>query len=321
MDANFEGSEGMKIHRQGEIISSLRRPVVTSGTFDGVHIGHQKIFDRLKELAREVDGETIVLTFWPHPRLVLKGDNNSLKLLNTFDEKASLLEKAGIDHLVQMPFTEEFSHLSPWEYVQQILVDKLNTKFLIIGYDHRFGRTREGGFDYLQTHAADFGFQVEEIPRQDIDDIGVSSTKIRQALATGDVATANTYLGRPYQITGMVVDGDKIGRGLGFPTANIKVAEHYKLIPDDGIYAVQVFYNTQRYGGMLYIGNRPTLAKTNKTIEVNIFNFDQNIYGKQLTVSFIERIRGDMTLDGLEALTVQLQKDQESALTILKNNS
>ncbi len=308
----------MKIHRQGEINSPLRRPVVTSGTFDGVHIGHQKILGRLKELAREVNGETVVLTFWPHPRLVLTSNNNSLKLLNTFDEKAALLEQAGIDHLVQMPFTEEFSHLSPQKYVQRILIDKLRTEFLVIGYDHRFGQNREGGFDYLQANAADFGFQVEEIPRQDIDDIGVSSTKIRQALETGDVTTANIYLGRPYEITGTVVDGDKIGRGLGFPTANISVAESYKLIPDDGIYAVQVLHKDQRYGGMLYIGNRPTLAKTNKTIEVNIFDFDQNIYGKPLTVSFIERIRGDMTLNSLDELTAQLQKDRTSALTILK---
>jgi len=308
----------MKIHRQGEVHPQPKHPVVTSGTFDGVHIGHQKILRRLKELARDVNGETVVLTFWPHPRLVLNGDENSLKLLNTFDEKAALLEQAGIDHLVQMPFTEEFSHLSPREYVQRILVDKLKTEFLIIGYDHRFGRNREGGFDYLQANAADFGFQVEEIPRQDIDDIGVSSTKIRQALETGDVATAHTYLGRPYEITGMVVDGDKIGRGMGFPTANISIAEKYKLIPDDGIYAVQVLYQEQQYGGMLYIGNRPTLAKTNKTIEVNIFDFDQTIYGERLAVSFIERIRGDMTLTGLEALTAQLQKDRASALTILK---
>ncbi|MEO0333726.1 MAG: riboflavin kinase, partial [Bacteroidota bacterium] len=210
----------MKIHRQGKIDVPPRQPVVTSGTFDGVHFGHQKILARLKELAQEANGETVVLTFWPHPRLVLQGTESSLKLLNTFEEKAHLLEQAGIDHLVQMPFTEEFSHLSPHDYVQRILVDQLGTKFLVIGYDHRFGRNREGNFDYLQQHANSFGFQVEEIPRQDIDDIGVSSTKIRKALNSGDVASAKLYLGRPYEISGIVVGGDKIGRNLGFPTAN-----------------------------------------------------------------------------------------------------
>ncbi len=311
----------MKIHRQGKIDIPPRRPVVTSGTFDGVHVGHQKILARLKELAQEANGETVVLTFWPHPRLVLQGVESSLKLLNTFEEKADLLEQAGIDHLVQMPFTEEFSHLSPHDYVQRILVDQLGTKFLVIGYDHRFGRNREGNFDYLQQHANSFGFQVEEIPRQDIDDIGVSSTKVRKALNSGDVASARLYLGRPYQITGPVVGGDKIGRGLGFPTANIAVQENYKLIPTDGIYAVEVIVQNKRFGGMLYIGNRPTLAGKNKTIEVNIFDFDQDIYGRQITVTFLEHIRGDMTLDSLEALTIQLEKDRTAALAILQNNS
>jgi len=311
----------MKIHHQGQIQVPPQRPVVTSGTFDGVHIGHQKILNRLQELAKEVGGETVVLTFWPHPRLVLKDDKSSLKLLNTFDEKAHLLEQAGIDHLVQIPFTEEFSQLSPEEYVQRILIDQLGTKFLVIGYDHRFGRNREGDFDYLKQNATDFGFQVEEIPRQDIDDIGVSSTKIRESLETGSVALAHSYLGRCYQISGTVVDGDKIGRGLGFPTANVSVEEKYKLIPADGIYAVHVFLEEQRFGGMLYIGNRPTLAGKTKTIEVNIFDFDQDIYGQKLTVLFLEHIRGDMTLDGLPALTAQLEKDRTNALAILRNNS
>lgn len=308
----------MIVHRQGTIHPQPHRPVVTSGTFDGVHVGHQKILNRLKEVAQEVGGETVVLTFWPHPRMVLRANENSLKLLNTFEEKAQLLRQVGIDHLVQIPFTGEFANLSSQEYVQRILVEKLNTKFLIIGYDHRFGHNREGGIEYLQANAANFGFRVEEIPRQDIDDIGVSSTKIRQALETGDVTTANTYLGRTYEISGTVVDGDKIGRGLGFPTANIDVTEKYKLIPADGIYAVYVFLQNKRYGGMLYIGNRPTLAGRNKTIEVNIFDFDRNIYGEKLTISFLERIRGDMTLNSLDELTSQLEKDRTSALTVLQ---
>ena len=311
----------MKIHREGEVYEQPRHPVVTSGTFDGVHIGHQKILKRLKELAQEVDGETVVLTFWPHPRLVLRPDDDSLKLLNTFEEKAVLLQQAGIDHLVQIPFTEDFSRLSSQEYVQQLLVEKLGTQYLVIGYDHRFGRNREGGFDYLKSNAPSFGFQVEEIPRQDIDDIGVSSTKIRQSLISGNVSVANVYLGRAYEISGSVVSGDKIGRGLGFPTANIQVSETYKLIPADGIYAVRVQHQEKSYGGMLYIGNRPTLQGKAKTIEVNIFNFEQDIYGDSLTVSFLERIRGDMTLKSLEELTTQLVKDRSAALAILKNNS
>ena len=310
----------MKIHRQGRIQHTPQHPVVTSGTFDGVHIGHQKILNRVKELAKQVNGETVVLTFWPHPRLILKGDENSLKLLNTFDEKAALLEQAGIDHLVQIPFTKEFSQLSPDDYVQQILVNQLGTKFLVIGYDHRFGQNRVGDFNYLQQNAPRYGFEVEEIPRQDIDDIGVSSTKIRQALGSGNVTSAHSYLGRHYQLSGTVVDGDKIGRGLGFPTANISIEEDYKLIPSDGIYAVQVFWQDQRFGGMLYIGNRPTLAGKNKTIEVNIFDFNQNIYGQQLTISFLEHIRGDMMLNNLEELTAQLKKDQAAALAVLRNS-
>lgn len=311
----------MKIHRQGEIHPRPQHPVVTSGTFDGVHVGHQKILNRLKELAREVNGETVVLTFWPHPRLVLHPEDDSLKLLNTFEEKAALLREAGIDHLVQIPFTEEFSRLSSQEFVQQVLVEKLGTQYLVIGYDHRFGRNREGGFEYLKENADFFGFQVEEIPRQDIDDIGISSTEIRQSLEIGDIAPANLHLGRPYEISGTVVSGERIGRNLGFPTANIRVEEKFKLIPADGIYAVRVRHQHNTYGGMLYIGNRPTLQGKTQSIEVNIFDFDQDIYGESLTVSFLARIRGDMTLSGLEALTAQLEKDRASALAILKNNS
>lgn len=312
----------MKIHRQGEVYQRPRHPVVTSGTFDGVHIGHQKILNRLKELAREADGETVVLTFWPHPRLVLRPDDTSLKLLSTFEEKVALLEQAGIDHLIQIPFTEEFSQLSSQAFVQQVLVEKIGTQYLVIGYDHRFGRNREGGFEYLTENADLFGFRVEEISRQDIDDIAVSSTKIRQALETGDIATANTYLGRPYEMNGTVVSGDKIGRRLGYPTANLAIAEKYKLIPADGIYAVRVYHQQQKYEGMLYIGNRPTLEGKRKTIEVNIFDFDQDIYDESLTVNFIARIRGDMTLNSLEALADQLAKDRVAARSILlKDNS
>ncbi len=189
----------MKIHRQGHIQIPPQRPVVTSGTFDGVHIGHQKILNRLQELAKEVDGETVVLTFWPHPRLVLKGDESALKLLNTFEEKARLLEQVGIDHLVQIPFTEEFSQLSPDEYVQHILVDQLGAKFLVIGYDHRFGRNRQGDFEYLLQNAPAFGFQVEEIPRQDIDDIGVSSTKIQASVGNWGCCYGPFVPGRYYR--------------------------------------------------------------------------------------------------------------------------
>lgn len=308
----------MKVHRGDASFAPPRAAVVTSGTFDGVHVGHQKILNRLKELARETGGETVVVTYWPHPRIVLYPDDPAIQLLTTFDEKLALLEALGIDHLVQIPFTKEFSQLSSDAFVRQVLVDKIGTHQLVIGYDHHFGRNREGGFDYLKEHADEYGFAVEEIPRQDVDQVGVSSTKIRRALEAGQVHTASEYLGRPYRLTGTVIKGDQLGRQLGYPTANLKVDSPHKLIPADGIYAVHVEHNGQRYEGMLYIGHRPTIQGTSRNIEVNIFAFDQDIYGNALRVDLLARTRGDMTFDGLEALAAQLAKDEKEVVALLK---
>lgn len=311
----------MKVHRGDASFAPPRAAVVTSGTFDGVHVGHQKILNRLKELARETGGETVVVTYWPHPRIVLYPDDPAVQLLTTFDEKLALLEALGIDHLVQIPFTKEFSQLSSDAFVRQVLVDKIGTRHLVIGYDHHFGRNREGGFDYLKEHADEYGFTVEEIPRQDVDQVGVSSTKIRKALEVGQVHTAREYLGRPYRLTGTVIKGDQIGRQLGYPTANLRIDSPHKLIPADGIYAVHVEHQGQRYEGMLYIGHRPTIQGTSCNIEVNLFAFDQDIYGDALRVDLLARTRGDMTFDGLEALAAQLAKDEKEVVALLKEHT
>jgi riboflavin kinase / FMN adenylyltransferase len=309
----------MKIYHGIDDFSKLNYAVVTSGTFDGVHLGHQKIFGRLIEIARRYQGETVVLTFWPHPRLVLHPEDDSLKLLNTFEEKAAFLKDHGIDHLIRIPFTKEFSQLTSEQFIRQILVDTIGTKKLVIGYDHHFGKNREGSFEQLKQNAPKYGFEVEEIPRQDVDHVGVSSTKIRKALEEGDIETATHFLGKPYSLTGRVVAGDKLGRLMGYPTANIEIDTKYKLIPMDGIYAVTVLHEHSTYGGMLYIGNRPTINGTKQNIEVNIFGFNKDIYGESLTIYIHRLIRGDIKFNDLEALKDQLHLDEQASLAILKN--
>ncbi len=249
----------MKIHKGLDSIQPIRNAVVTIGTFDGVHIGHQEILQRLKEIASKIEGETVVITFWPHPRLVLFPNDDSLKLLSTFEEKAEILLKLGIDHLVAIPFTKEFSNLTSEQFTRQVLLEKIGTKRLVIGYDHRFGKNREGSFEHLKANEKEYGFKVEEISKQEIDNIAVSSTKIRKALEIGDVKTANSYLGQHYSLSGKVVEGNRIGRTIGFPTANIDIAEKFKLVPADGVYAVKVSLAEGSFQGMLNIGNRPTI--------------------------------------------------------------
>lgn len=309
----------MKIYHSPGDFTRLPFAVVTSGTFDGVHLGHRKILDRVKEIAARHQGETVVITFWPHPRLVLKPEEQTLKLLNTFEEKAELLKEQGIQHLVRIPFTKEFSQLSSLEFVHRILIDAIGTRKLVIGYDHHFGKNREGSFELLRANAPQLGFDVEEIPAQDIDHVTVSSSKIRRALESGDVTTASHFLGRSYSITGLVVKGDKLGRVMGYPTANISIESHFKLVPADGIYAVRVLHGDRRYGGMLYIGNRPTVAGIKRSIEVNIFDFDSDIYGETLTVTFERLLRTDSKFRDLEALKQQLHLDKQLALEALKS--
>jgi riboflavin kinase/FMN adenylyltransferase len=307
----------MKIYHGIDDFVRLNYAVVTSGTFDGVHVGHQTILSRLRETAAKNGGETVVITFWPHPRLVLHPEDTSLKLLNTFEEKAALLKAQGIHHLVRIPFTKEFSQLSSEEFITQIIVNTIGTRKLVIGHDHHFGKNREGSFEQLLADGPKYGFEVEEIPRQDIDNVGVSSTKIRMALEEGDIDTATHFLGNFYSLTGRVVMGDKLGRLLGYPTANIEVDTAYKLIPADGIYAVTVDHASKRYKGMLYIGNRPTVNGVKRNIEVNLFDFAQDIYGESLTVHFHKLIRGDIKFADLEALKTQLHLDKIAAMKIL----
>lgn len=307
----------MKIYHSLDDFTRLNYGVVTSGTFDGVHLGHQKILHRLQEISNKNNGESVVITFWPHPRMILRPTDLSLKLLNTFEEKAELLRQQNIDHLIRIPFTKEFSQLTSQEFITNILVKTIGTKKLVIGYDHRFGKNREGSFEQLKLNGPTYGFDVEEIPQQDIDHVAVSSSKIRKALESGDIDTATHFLGRPYSLTGRVIKGDKLGRVLGFPTANIDLDAHDKLIPTEGIYAVRVTYEKTVYGGMLYIGTRPTVDGSKRSIEVNIFNFEKEIYGESLQVSFIKLLRMDSKFHDLESLKEQLHKDKESALLAL----
>lgn len=307
----------MKIYEGLADFPPLRYAVVTSGTFDGGHLGHQKILLRLKDIALKKNGETVLITFWPHPRMVVNSEKKTLRLLSTFEEKVSLLEKFGVDHLVIIPFTEAFSQLSSQEFIQTVLVDQIHTQCLVIGYDHKFGKNREGSFEYLKTHAADFGFEVEEISRQDVDDSGVSSTKIRKALEQGDVKTAARYLGRPYELDGKVVKGQQLGRSIGFPTANIQVESEFKLLPKDGVYAVMVVMEQDQYRAMLNIGNRPTVQGNEKTVEAHLLGFEGDLYGKQLQVLFIDFIREQQDFGSLEALRQQLVLDKNNVNLLL----
>lgn len=308
----------MKIHQGLNAIQPIRNAVVTIGTFDGVHIGHREILQRLKEIALKNNGETVVVTFWPHPRLVLFPDDDSLKLLSTFEEKAEILLNLGIDHLVAIPFTKEFSNLTSEQFTRRVLLEKIGTKRLVIGYDHRFGKNREGSFEHLKANEKEYGFKVEEISKQEIDNIAVSSTKIRKALEIGDVKTANSYLGQHYSLSGKVVEGNRIGRKIGFPTANIEILEKFKLVPADGVYAVKVSIEDRAYQGMLNIGNRPTIGDDKRSIECNIFNFSADIYNSKIKVELIERVRAELKFDNVEQLKQQLEMDQLLVKSFLK---
>lgn len=307
----------MRIYEGTDHFGKVNNPVVTSGTFDGVHLGHQKILKRIRTIADEIGGETILITFWPHPRLVLYPNEHNLRLLTTFEEKTKLLKDFGIDHLLTIPFTKEFAALSSAEFIQQILVDTIKTRKLVIGYDHRFGKNREGGFDYLKANMHHFGFELEEISREDVDNVGVSSTKIRKALEEGKVEVANEYLGRPYELNGIIIKGQQLGRAIGFPTANIHIPHDYKLIPCDGAYAVTANVEGETHQGMLNIGNRPTVNGNSQTIEVNLFDFDGDLYDKRIAVQLKAYLRPEVKFSDLDELKGQLQQDKEAALKLL----
>jgi riboflavin kinase/FMN adenylyltransferase len=299
----------MQIHYGTENFPLLFATIVTAGTFDGVHLGHQKILNRLHETARKTNRESVVITYHPHPRIVL-GKDKDLKLLTTLDEKITLLEKAGVNHLVIVSFNKEFSELSSEEFIQEILIKKLHTTVLIIGYDHRFGKNREGSFEYLKENSGNYGFEIEEIPAQEIDEITVSSSKIRKALTEGNITLANELLQRPYTLSGTVVKGKQLGRTIGYPTANIEIADTYKLVPADGVYAVVVEYENSLYRGMLSIGTNPTVNGSHRTIEVNILDFEGDLYGKELTLGIIKFVRGQIKFPGLSELIQQIQQDE-----------
>ncbi len=307
----------MKVHYNIDEIPTIKNAIVSQGTFDGVHLAHKKIIERLKQIASIKNGETVIITFEPHPRIVLLPLDHGLQLLSTLNEKINLLEKAGVDHLIILPFTKEFSRLSSEQFIRNILVNKIKTNTLVIGYDHRFGKNREGSFEHLKNSASLYEFEVEEIPEQDIDDIAVSSTKIRQALLNNDIQTAQKYLGNSYSLEGNVIKGKQLGRTIGYPTANIEVENSYKLIPQDGVYAVWVWYNKARFGGMLNIGNNPTIKDKGRSIEVNIFNFEKEIYTENLKIEFVSKLRNEEKFDGLDALKNQLHLDKQNAQTIL----
>jgi riboflavin kinase/FMN adenylyltransferase len=316
---NIISDISVKIHYSLENFKASK-PVVTIGTFDGLHKGHQMVVSQLKDIAKGIGGESVIFTFYPHPRVITSPSENSLRLLTTKNEKILLFEKMGIDHLIIYPFNKAFSELSYSEFVEKILVKQMGTKCLVVGYDHRFGKNREGGYEYLKKCAAKFNFDVIRTEALSVEADKISSTKIRAALESGEVKKANHYLGYNFTLHGTVVNGKQLGRKLGFPTANIEASDKFKIIPGYGVYAVLVEINGAILNGMLNIGTRPTFNNNadNRSIEVNIFNFSENIYGEEIILNFIDKIRDEQKFDGIESLVAQLKEDKKMALRILE---
>lgn len=309
----------MKIYHSLDQFNA-RSPVVSIGTFDGLHKGHQLILETLKKRAAEMNGESVVFTFYPHPRIVTSPNESNLRLLTTREEKTALFKKYGIDHLIIYPFDKAFAALNYREFVEQFLVKKMGTQCLVVGYDHKFGKNREGGFEDLKQCADKYGFRIEKMDALSDSGNNISSTKIREALQQGDIKTANYYLGHPFSLHGTVVEGKQLGRKLGFPTANIEASDKYKIIPGYGVYAVNIEISGKQHIGMLNIGTRPTFNKNadNRSIEVNIFNFSEKIYGEKITLYFVDKIRDEKKFPGVESLVEQLKKDKQTALKILQ---
>lgn len=313
----------MRIFKGFENYQKINHPVVTIGTFDGVHKGHQKLLTEINEIAAAENGESLLLTFWPHPRFVVKNQAQSLKLLNTMEEKTKLLAHYGLDNLLILPFTPEFSELSPRAYVEKILVAQINTKVLVVGHDHRFGKNRSGDFDSLAQMSPEFGFSLSKISAQDINKVAVSSTKVRKNLVSGNIKRANAYLGHLYSLTAKVAHGQKIGRTIGFPTANLQIDEDYKLIPAKGVYAVKVYAQNKWYNGMLNHGHKPTVsaAEEEAQLEVHLFDFQEDLYQQEIKVFFLSRIRSEEKFDTLEDLKAQLEKDRLAAKEVAAENA
>lgn len=298
--------------------STTKKTVVTIGTFDGVHMGHRKILNKVIAEAEVRNEESVVLTFYPHPRFILN-ENSDLKLLNTIEEKTELLSKTGLDALIIHPFSKEFANLSAEEFVKTILVDQLHISKIIIGYDHKFGKNRTADIHDLIQFGAKYNFEVEQITAQELDEIAVSSTKIRTALGEGNITLANNYLGYPYSLSGKVIHGNQIGRTIGFPTANIQMADTFKLIPKKGVYVVRCLIKDQLVKGVMNIGNRPTVDGTSLSIEVHLLDFDATLYGFEISVYLLDFIRKEQKFENLEALTSQIEDDKKKAILFLKN--
>ena len=302
----------MKVFQGFDELTKIPHPVLTIGTFDGVHLGHQKIIQQLNDEAKKVGGESVLFTFYPHPRMVLFPDSHGLKLIQTQVEKLEKLQRIGLQNVIVHPFTKEFSRLTATEFVRDYLVNKLNIKTIVIGYDHQFGKNREGTLELLQELGPIYDFNVIEIGPEDIDEVNVSSTKIRNALNKGDVTLANSYLGEPFELNGKIVSGEQIGITLGYPTANLSIDNDIKIIPQTGVYAVRVVLeNKTEYFGILNIGHRPTVNNNGDcSIEVHILDFNEDIYNEQLTIKLLKRVRKEEKFDNKDALKEQISKDE-----------
>jgi riboflavin kinase/FMN adenylyltransferase len=310
----------LKTYQSLNEFNPSKKTIVTLGTFDGVHLGHNVILDKICNIAKQENLESVLLTFFPHPRLIVSNDSE-IKMLNTMAEKAMLLEQKGIQNFIIHPFDKLFSELSPREFVEKVLVNQLNIQKIIIGYDHKFGKNRAADFNDLIAFGKEFGFEVEEISAKQINEVSISSTKIRNSLLEGNISLANSYLGYSYMLSGIVAKGNQLGRTIGFPTANIKISENYKLIPKNGVYIVTTIVNNQTVFGMMNIGIKPTLGDNVPTIEVHLLEFSEDIYGQEIQVNVVDRLRDEQKFETFEALKSQLEIDKTNTLDYFKNGN
>ena len=308
----------LKIYQSLNEFKPSKKTIVTLGTFDGVHLGHNAILDTICNIAKQENLESVLLTFFPHPRLIISNDSE-IKMLNTMAEKSILLEQKGVQNFIIHPFDKLFSELSPREFVEKVLIKQLNIQKIIIGYDHKFGKNRAANIIDLIAFGKEFDFEVEEIPAKQVDEVSVSSTKIRNSLLEGKISLANAYLGYSYMLSGNVVKGNKLGRTIGFPTANIQISENYKLIPKNGAYIVTALVNNKTVFGMLNIGIKPTLGENLMSIEVHLLDFSEDIYGQKMQVNVVERLRGEHKFESLEALKSQLEIDKKTTIQYFQN--
>lgn len=308
----------LKIFNSIKSFNAIKPTIVTIGTFDGVHLGHQKIVAQITKNADALNCESLVLTFFPHPRMVLQ-ESTEMKQLNTLNEKIALLDNLGIDNLVVHPFDKEFSRLTAEEFVKKVLVDVFKIKKIIIGHDHRFGRNRTATINDLIQFGETYGFNVEQISAEEINEVSISSTKIRNALLEGNIELATNYLGYDYSLTGIIFKGKQLGRTIGYPTANITIEEDYKLIPNNGVYIAKSVLNGKTVFGMMNIGTRPTVDGTKQTIEINFFDFKQDLYEQKITISLLHRMRSEQKFESIDALKNQLGKDKKTALAFIEN--